>query len=184
LTYGFTLAASTSLGYLQGFMYGGLIFREPYSMIFIFIPMLVSLLQSCQLPFGSQFSLASANEVQLPTDQTLWRVVSKSVHDGDTLRVERLGETLKIRFCGIDAPELKQQGGVASRDYLRSLLNQSGNQVMLRQIETDRYGRTVAELYRVADGQLRVVNAEMAQSGQAFYYARYAANCPNPWANC
>jgi endonuclease YncB( thermonuclease family) len=90
-----------------------------------------------------------------------------------------LGETLKIRFCGIDAPEIKQQGGIASRDYLRSLLNQSGNQVMIRPIEIDRYGRTVAELYRVAGDQLRVVNTEMTQSGQAYYYARYAANCPN-----
>ena len=43
-----------------------------------------------------------------------------SIYDGDTLRVVRGNEELKIRFCGIDAPELKQPLGVESRDYLRS----------------------------------------------------------------
>ena len=34
-----------------------------------------------------------------------WTVKPGSVYDGDTLRVVRGNEELKIRFCGIDAPE-------------------------------------------------------------------------------
>ncbi|MEM8723285.1 MAG: hypothetical protein AAGE84_29030 [Cyanobacteria bacterium P01_G01_bin.39] len=49
-----------------------------------------------------------------------WQVKPGSIYDGDTLRVVRGNEELKIRFCGIDAPELKQPLGVESRDYLRS----------------------------------------------------------------
>lgn len=49
-----------------------------------------------------------------------WQVKPGSIHDGDTLRVVRGNEELKIRLCGIDAPELKQPLGIESRDYLRS----------------------------------------------------------------
>ncbi|MEM7757129.1 MAG: hypothetical protein AAF298_03225 [Cyanobacteria bacterium P01_A01_bin.40] len=49
-----------------------------------------------------------------------WQVKPGSIYDGDTLRVVRGDEELKIRFCGIDAPEIKQPLGVESRDYLRS----------------------------------------------------------------
>jgi endonuclease YncB( thermonuclease family) len=50
----------------------------------------------------------------------LGQVKPGSVHDGDTLRVVRGNEELKIRLCGIDAPEIKQTLGIESRDYLRS----------------------------------------------------------------
>ncbi len=105
-------------------------------------------------------------------------MVPQSVHDGDTIRVERQGQTLKIRFCGIDAPELKQPQGEQARNYLRSLLNQSDNQVQLNPVDTDRYGRTVAEVFRRSHGKLLNVNAEMAEGGWAYYYASYARNCP------
>jgi endonuclease YncB( thermonuclease family) len=58
----------------------------------------------------------------------LGQVKPGSVHDGDTLRVVRGDEELKVRLCpkgyrfayGIDAPEIKQPLGIESRDYLRS----------------------------------------------------------------
>jgi endonuclease YncB( thermonuclease family) len=49
-----------------------------------------------------------------------WQIKPGSIHDGDTLRVVRGNEELKIRLCGIDAPEIKQPLGIESRDYLRS----------------------------------------------------------------
>jgi micrococcal nuclease len=110
--------------------------------------------------------------------RTTWSVVPKSVHDGDTIKVEHRGQVLKIRFCGIDAPELKQSQGEQSRNYLRSLLTQSANQVQINPVDTDQYGRTVAEVFRKKNGQSVNVNAEMAQSGWAYYYAQYASNCP------
>lgn len=43
--------------------------------------------------------------------QTMW-LVPGSIYDGDMLRVERNGQELKIRLCGIDSPELEQPGGL------------------------------------------------------------------------
>ena len=50
----------------------------------------------------------------------VWQVKENSIYDGDTLRVKRGDEELKIRFCGIDAPEKKMPMGIEYRDHLRS----------------------------------------------------------------
>jgi endonuclease YncB( thermonuclease family) len=53
-----------------------------------------------------------------------WNLKEGSIYDGDTLRVVRGEEELKIRFCGIDAPEKNQELGIEARDHLRSLIAQ------------------------------------------------------------
>ena len=108
-------------------------------------------------------------------------VVPGSVHDGDTMRVNCEGRQLKLRFCGIDAPELKQPLGIESRNYLRSLLNKSDNKVFVYEIEKDRYGRSVAELFSQIPGQKEelFINAEMLKAGMAFHYKQYSKNCHN-----
>ncbi len=143
----------------------------------VFLLILILLLTSC---FRSPDSPPVQPTVRINQKNTsaIWSVVPKSVHDGDTIKVERQGQVLKIRFCGIDAPELKQTQGEQSRNYLRSLLSQSNNQVQIKPVDTDQYGRTVAEVFRQKNGQLVNVNAEMAEGGWAYYYARYANNCP------
>lgn len=103
-------------------------------------------------------------------------VVPKSVHDGDTMRVRSpQGQILKVRFACIDAPELKQPLGVESRNYLRSLLNQGGNKVKLRIVDTDRYGRTVAEVWNSKG----LVQSQQTAAGMAYAYDQYAKNCPH-----
>ena len=57
---------------------------------------------------------------QTSRDATAWRVKPGSIYDGDTLRLIGGDRELKIRLCGIDAPELKQTLGVEARDYLRT----------------------------------------------------------------
>ena len=61
-----------------------------------------------------------------------WQLKPGSIYDGDTLRVVKGDEELKIRFCGIDAPEVKpkQPMGIESRDYLRSLVELAIQQQM------------------------------------------------------
>ncbi len=83
-------------------------------------------------------------------------------------------------MCGIDAPEKKQPLGIQSRDYLRSLLSKDNGQVILVPTDTDRYGRTVAEVF-VSDGGDRelFVNGLMVKAGLAYEYKRYSGNCPN-----
>jgi endonuclease YncB( thermonuclease family) len=106
----------------------------------------------------------------------LWQVKEGSIYDGDSLRVIRGNEELKIRFCGIDAPEKAQALGTESRDYLRSLVAFSQGQVYITPIESDRYGRTVAELFGINGNFL---NAEMVKAGLAYHYQRYSGNCPH-----
>lgn len=92
-----------------------------------------------------------------------------AVYDGDTckLRVKGLQEPYKIRFAGIDAPEKKQESGIASQKFLASLID--GKEVDCVVINTDRYGRKVC---RVFVGDLDV-NAEMVKNGHAWYYADF-----------
>ena len=96
-----------------------------------------------------------------------------SVGDGDTVRVMEGSQRLTIRLACIDAPETAQRPyGAASRQLLQQLLP-LGSTVSLRIQTRDRYGRTVAEVFR--DG--RSVNLAMVSSGQAFAYRKYLAAC-------
>ncbi|MEO0759706.1 MAG: thermonuclease family protein [Cyanobacteria bacterium J06648_16] len=117
-----------------------------------------------------------------PTSET-WLVIPDSIHDGDTLRVGRDGQELKIRLCGIDAPELAQPLGEQSRDYLRSLLAQNPySKVIIVPVEEDAYGRTVAELFLWPDDdpdQEIGVNSAMLMAGMAYVYPQYVDGCPN-----
>lgn len=96
-----------------------------------------------------------------------------SVGDGDTLRVSDGGRRLTIRLACIDAPETGQSPyGAASRQRLQDLAP-VGSEVALRPQTTDKYGRTVAEVFR--NGQN--VNLQMVSDGQAFAYRKYLTAC-------
>lgn len=71
-----------------------------------------------------------------------------STGDGDTLRVRTGGasQPITIRLACIDAPESDQPGGQAAAARLAQLLPRDAA-VNLRAVDTDRYGRTVAEVY-------------------------------------
>ena len=114
------------------------------------------------------------------TDAAAWKVKPGSIYDGDTLRVVRGEEELKIRFCGIDAPERDQELGIESRDYLRSLVSLGNGELLLVPIEKDRYERTVAEVY-VQDRKDSAIplNLQMVRDGYAWHYERYSGNCPS-----
>ncbi len=117
-------------------------------------------------------------------DAEKWQVKEGSIYDGDTLRVVRGNEEKKIRFCGIDAPEIKQKLGVESRDYLRSLIAKGDGTIYVLEVESDRYGRTVAELFmplKDSPGQEIHLNTEMIMAGMAWHYEQYSGNCPNQY---
>ena len=105
-----------------------------------------------------------------------YEVIPGSLHDGDTLRVRSSkGEVLKVRFACVDAPELKQPWGEESRNYLRSMINEAGGKVKVKVLNTDRYGRSVAELWTKSG----LLQSRMAAAGMAFAYDRYSKDCPN-----
>ena len=99
-----------------------------------------------------------------------------SVGDGDTMRVVDGGKRLTIRMACIDAPETAQRPyGAASRQRQQELAP-VGSAVTLRPQTIDKYGRTVAEVFR--NGQN--VNLAMVSSGAAFAYRKYLAACDSP----
>lgn len=112
-----------------------------------------------------------------------WTV--KRAPDGDTITVTSGSQEMKVRFCGIDAPETKhgaepgQPFGYEARDYLRSLLDKANRKVLVTKIETDRYGRTVGEIFTRVNGVDSFINEEMVKAGFAYHYSRYSGNCPN-----
>lgn len=98
-----------------------------------------------------------------------------SVHDGDTIRVSQGQKTERIRFACIDAPEIKQPLGIQSRDTLKGLIAQAGDRVSLKVVDTDRYGRKVAEVF--TGGKL--VQLEQVKAGMVYVYSKYLSNCPD-----
>jgi endonuclease YncB( thermonuclease family) len=106
----------------------------------------------------------------------------QNCHDGDTCTTTS-GE--KIRFACIDAPELKQPYGIASRDYLRSLLGLrsrsllKNRSVAIVRTDTDRFGRTVAELYVRDRNDWKLVQKDQIKSGLVWANSRYKDTCPS-----
>ena len=106
--------------------------------------------------------------------QTSAEVVITTCYDGDTC-TSSTGE--KIRLACVDTPELRGKRAEPvpakeARDYLRELV--VGRKVTIRRITTDRYGRTVAELF-VNDSN---VQQKLVASGHAEIYWKYANQCP------
>lgn len=95
-----------------------------------------------------------------------------STGDGDTLRIDRQGEPVTIRIACIDAPEFDQPGGEEAAVRLRELLP-VGQAVQVREIETDRYDRTVAELFLGNEP----VGVRLVREGYAVVYDQYLENC-------
>jgi micrococcal nuclease len=92
------------------------------------------------------------------------------IRDGDTIVViTDRAEALTIRLACIDAPELDQSfWGKNAKERLEQIIPVS-SQVSLRIADRDRYGRTVAEIYKDNFS----VNLLMVAEGQAVVYHRY-----------
>ena len=116
-------------------------------------------------------SLTSGVYSSLPT------TLIKSCYDGDTCTTSK-GE--KIRLACIDSPELKGDKAnpipaKKARDFLNNLI--ANKQVFIRRITFDKYGRTVAELYKdEINLQKLLVDKNLAK-----IYKRYSYQCP--WIN-
>src|ERR1043165_8441167 len=92
------------------------------------------------------------------------------VKDGDSLVVKVQGVAMDIRLAGIDAPELGQPYGRDAKQTLASLA--AGKQLVIKPLDTDRYGRTVADVW---NGETQL-NTEMVRRGGAWFYSEFARN--------
>ena len=109
----------------------------------------------------------------LNTKATLNMIKIKNCYDGDTCTTES-GE--KIRLACIDAPEIRGKNAdplkaKASKEFINNLL--SNKKVKIKRIDTDRYGRTVAEIFVEGTN----IQKLMVQNGFAKIYRKYSFQC-------
>ena len=96
------------------------------------------------------------------------------VTDGDTIKINGI----RIRFHGIDAPEIDQpcwrgniqyQCGKVAKDYLSRLIN--NEPVTCQTLSIDKYGRKIAKCYNYKNQD---IEALMVSSGMATAYLYYS----------
>jgi len=132
--------------------------------------------------FFQQPNKNKLNKLAKPPSQTESRrcqVVEGSIYDGDTFRVRCDNREEKIRLCGIDAPETKQPLGIEARNYLRSLVAQAKDQVIIIEMDRDCSGRNVAKVLLDSQSGEQSVQEEMLKAGMAYHYKQYSNNCHN-----
>lgn len=115
------------------------------------------------------------------------------VSDGDTIAVkDSKGNNFNVRFACIDAPEIphskkeKQSQsslardqfdwGVKAQERVQQLVKQGGDRVKLNIVDSDRYGRKVAEV-RLPDGTF--IQEVLVKEGLALVYRSYLNKCPS-----
>jgi micrococcal nuclease len=93
------------------------------------------------------------------------------IADGDTFTMlDNNNRQVRVRLYGIDAPEKNQDYGQVSRKFLSDLV--FNEKVTIKEIETDRYGRTIA----IVTLDSIVVNEALLKAGLAWHYGRYDNN--------
>jgi micrococcal nuclease len=91
------------------------------------------------------------------------------ITDGDTIRVLRGAEEIKIRLEGIDCPESRQAFGTKAKQATSDLA--FGKTVTVQVKGKDRYERTLADII-LPDG--RILNRELVRLGFAWWYRKYS----------
>ena len=118
---------------------------------------LLSRLATCFLLLAGQ---ASAQDIH-------GRVVG--IADGDTLTIRVEGQPqMRVRLSAIDAPEKAHAFGQRAKQAQSDVC--FGEDAALEVVDTDRYGRTVAEVWC---GEVNA-NRAMIENGFAWVYRKYA----------
>ena len=88
------------------------------------------------------------------------------ITDGDTIV---LRDSTRVRLHGTDTPERDQPYGSEATAALKNMVETS---VYIVEVDTDRYGRMVGQLYHSTEGY--DINASIVCAGHAWWYERYA----------
>ena len=131
-----------------------------------------SRMKSFYITFGTAIALIlTSAPVQ---SQALMNGTVVSIGDGDTITVQDWsGMKTRVRLACIDSPEMSQAPyGEQSRSRLQVIIP-VGTAIAIKPKTTDRYGRTVAEVFK---GTLNV-NLVLVQEGRAVAYRQYLGQC-------
>lgn len=122
----------------------------------------------------SLLSAIASVAISTPAIASTYKVTK--IHDGDTISVVDLrnNSSTKVRLACIDSPESEQPQGRPSTVTLNAFIP-VGTGIELNIVDTDRYGRAVAEVLKNKVN----VNQSMLKKGQAVIYHRYLSNCPD-----
>ena len=117
--------------------------------------------------------VAIALPISEPVFASLPSVFIKDCYDGDTCTTLK-GE--KIRLACIDTPELKGWNAdpipaKEARDFVNKLV--ANEEVSIKRITNDRYGRTVGELFKNAVNIQKLI----VEKGYGRIYEKYAYQC-------
>lgn len=104
-----------------------------------------------------------------------------AVPTADSVTVLSGKKLLRLRLCGIDAPELTQPEGKPAQAFLQQLLNQGQQQVQFIPVR-QQSAYLIAEVFFGATPSPRFVNQELVQAGMAYVYRPYVAECPHQQA--
>ena len=110
------------------------------------------------------FPLAEADDRPSGIPDEAKYVKVERVIDGDTIV---LMDSTRVRLHGIDTPERDQPYGSEATTALKYLVETS---VYIVEVDTDRYGRTIGQLYHSTEGY--DINASMVCAGHAWWYER------------
>ena len=83
------------------------------------------------------------------------------VIDGDTIDVMHLGKAERVRLYGVDAPEKNQAFGTKAKQFTSE--QAFGKDVRVVVKDTDRYGRTVGDVFLPSGKRL---SNELVSAGQ------------------
>jgi endonuclease YncB( thermonuclease family) len=123
------------------------------------------------LTLPALFGLTGCEHIGLsdPYEDAPQCAVSKVI-DGDSVMLQCAGKAVEVRLYCLDAPEMSQKPwGKRSREHLWGIMP---DQVLMIAHDTDRYGRTVAELIS-ADEAKENINLLQVYAGYAAVYRRY-----------
>ena len=103
--------------------------------------------------------------------------ISIDVQDGDSFVLrDDLGNRIRVRISGIDAPEKSQPFADRSRQHLRDLMRDV--RIRLEPVKLDVFGRTVARVWILSEDSKSVKDAGLAQieAGLAWHFKRYRSD--------
>jgi len=134
---------------------------------------------ACIAMLSGTFFFISNNRPVKPTrtkaaaSRKLTKATLINVVDGDTINVLIDGIETRVRYKGIDAPELDQANGLFAKEFLERLLD--GKELLLDESGKDKYGCTIAFVFAFRrSANINNTNARLVELGWAWHYAEYS----------